>query len=53
MKKRARLVLLAVAGVLVYFASEGTSTAACVPECWDAGWGVRCCTNEQCIDYCF
>lgn len=53
MKKRARVMLLAVAGVLVYFASEGTSSASCQPECWEVGWGRTCCTDANCFDYCF
>ncbi|HKH48254.1 MAG TPA: hypothetical protein VKM72_26645 [Thermoanaerobaculia bacterium] len=53
MKKRVRLALMMLAGVLVYYAAEEISMAGCVPECWDAGWGLTCCTNERCMDYCF
>jgi hypothetical protein len=53
MKKRARLMLLMLAGVLVYFAAEKESVASCIPECWDAGWGRTCCTDANCFDYCF
>lgn len=53
MKKKMRLAILMVAGVLAYFASEKPSTAQCVAECWDVGWGITCCTDHNCRDYCF
>ena len=52
MKKRARWTLLLLAGALAYFATEKTGTAGCIPDCWESG-GFICCTNENCIDYCW
>lgn len=53
MKKKMRLAILMVAGVLAYFAAVPPSAASCVEECWDAGAGITCCTNRFCQDYCF
>jgi hypothetical protein len=50
MKKR--LAFLMLAGALVYFAAEGAGRAECIAQCWDSD-GRICCTDENCIDYCF
>lgn len=52
MKKKVRLAILMLAGVLVFFAAEEVGMAECTPECWYTGVGW-CCTNEYCTDYCY
>jgi len=51
MKKRMRLAILMLAGVLAYFAAGEVSMAECVAECWDSD-GRWCCTTSTCYDYC-
>ena len=53
MKKRIRLAILTLAGVLAYFASAevGKAYPLCEPGCWESG-GWYCCTTETCYDYC-
>jgi hypothetical protein len=54
MKKKTRLAILTLAGVLAYFASVelGTAYPLCHAACWDSG-GRTCCTTEDCFDYCW
>lgn len=56
MKKKTRLAILTLAGVLAYFASAELGQAdyppRCEPGCWDSG-GWTCCTTETCYDYCW
>jgi len=51
MKTRVRVVLLAMAGLLVYLTAERVAVAGCVAECWENA-GQICCTTERCTDYC-
>jgi hypothetical protein len=53
MKKKMRLAFLALVAVLAYFATEQVGMAGCEPQCWEVGGGFYCCTNANCIDYCF
>jgi hypothetical protein len=53
MKKKMRLAILMVAGVLAYFAAEPPSAAYCEEDCWPVGGGITCCTNRYCQDYCY
>lgn len=54
MKKKFRLAILTLAGVLAYFASTeiGKADPLCEPGCWDSG-GIICCTTAECYDYCW
>jgi hypothetical protein len=51
MKKKMRLAILMLAGVLVYFAAGEVGMAECIADCWESG-GQWCCTTSTCFDYC-
>jgi hypothetical protein len=54
MKKKARLALLLLAGALFYLTAEKKVEAwGCEPQCWEVWNGSWCCTDANCIDYCF
>lgn len=53
MLKKARLAILLLAGILVYFAGEGAVVAGCPEHCWDEPDGRYCCETWSCRVVCY